>query len=172
MEAFREAEAKAGITLLEPIMKVVVISPEGVPGPDRRRHQQPPRHHRGNERGQGRGMVMAKIPLANLFGYTSDLRGATKGHGELQHGVQPLRRRSARNWPTCRRRTRRRSNRAGRPFAARTFFLRLRRVVFPTKTSVFGGPARPLWPRAVSESPQLPSPLRFSPQAQMARPAV
>ena len=37
-------------------------------------------------------MVTAKVPLANLFGYTSDLRSATRRHGELQHGVQPLRR--------------------------------------------------------------------------------
>jgi elongation factor G len=28
---------------------------------------------------KGRSIVMAKIPLANLFGYTTDLRGATGG---------------------------------------------------------------------------------------------
>ena len=28
---------------------------------------------------KGRGMIRAKVPLANLFGYTSDLRGATSG---------------------------------------------------------------------------------------------
>ncbi len=35
-EAFREAEEKAGIELREPIMKIVVVSPEGVPGADHR----------------------------------------------------------------------------------------------------------------------------------------
>ena len=28
---------------------------------------------------KGRGIIRAKVPLANLFGYTSDLRGATSG---------------------------------------------------------------------------------------------
>ena len=28
---------------------------------------------------KGRGTIRAKVPLANLFGYTNDLRGATSG---------------------------------------------------------------------------------------------
>jgi elongation factor G len=79
LEAFREAEGKAGITLLEPIMKVVVVSPKqyqgSISGDINRR--------RGliEETSEDRGVaqVMAKIPLANLFGYTNDLRSATSG---------------------------------------------------------------------------------------------
>ncbi len=79
LEAFREAEGKAGITLLEPIMKVVVVSPKqyqgSISGDINRR--------RGliEETSEDRGIaqVMAKIPLANLFGYTNDLRSATSG---------------------------------------------------------------------------------------------
>jgi elongation factor G len=78
-ENFRDAQAKAGITLLEPIMNVVVIAPEtyqgAIAGDINRR--------RGiimemvNDK--GRSMIKAQIPLANLFGYTTDLRGATSG---------------------------------------------------------------------------------------------
>jgi elongation factor G len=79
LEAFREAEGRAGITLLEPIMKVVVVSPKqyqgSISGDINRR--------RGiieeTSEDKGVSMVMAKIPLANLFGYTSDLRSATSG---------------------------------------------------------------------------------------------
>jgi elongation factor G len=79
LEAFRDAEGRAGITLLEPIMKVVVVSPKqyqgSISGDINRR--------RGliEETSEDKGIaqVMAKIPLANLFGYTSDLRSATAG---------------------------------------------------------------------------------------------
>jgi elongation factor G len=79
LEAFRDAEGRAGITLLEPIMKVVAICPKqyqgSISGDINRR--------RGliEETSEDKGIasVMAKIPLANLFGYTSDLRSATSG---------------------------------------------------------------------------------------------
>ncbi len=79
LEAFREAEAAAGITLLEPIMKVVVISPKQYQGPitgdiNRRRGM-----IEETSEDKGVAQVMAKIPLANLFGYTNDLRSATAG---------------------------------------------------------------------------------------------
>ncbi len=79
LEAFRDAEGRAGITLLEPIMKVVVVCPKqyqgSISGDINRR--------RGliEETSEDKGVaqVMAKIPLANLFGYTNDLRSATAG---------------------------------------------------------------------------------------------
>jgi elongation factor G len=78
-ENFRDAQVKSGITLLEPVMKVVVICPKtyqgAIAGDINRR--------RGiieeMSEDKGRSMVNAKIPLANLFGYTTDLRGATSG---------------------------------------------------------------------------------------------
>jgi elongation factor G len=78
-ENFRDAQARAGIKLLEPIMKVVVVTPEqyqgAITGDINRR--------RGvimeMSSDKGRGIVTAQVPLANLFGYTSDLRGATSG---------------------------------------------------------------------------------------------
>lgn len=83
LEAFREAEQKAGITLLEPIMKIVVISPKDYQGQITGNISS----RRGiiEETSEDRGIasVMAKVPLANLFGYTSDLRSATKGQASF-----------------------------------------------------------------------------------------
>lgn len=79
LEAFREAEEKAGIVLLEPIMKVVVVCPKQYQGAisgdiSRRRGM-----IEETSEDKGIAQVVAKIPLANLFGYTNDLRGATGG---------------------------------------------------------------------------------------------
>ena len=78
-EAFREAQEKCGITLLEPIMKVVAVCPKQYQGPitgdiNRRRGV-----IEETSEDKGAAQVMAKIPLSELFGYTSDLRSATAG---------------------------------------------------------------------------------------------
>jgi elongation factor G len=78
-ENFRDVQQVAGIRLLEPIMTVVVVGPEqyqgSVTGDINRR--------RGMieeiSSDKGRGMIKAKVPLANMFGYDSDLKGATSG---------------------------------------------------------------------------------------------
>lgn len=76
---FKEAALKTGIVLLEPVMKVEVVTPE---------------EHMGDVIGDlnsRRGMVMgmedvpagrvirAEVPLAEMFGYATDLRGFTQG---------------------------------------------------------------------------------------------
>jgi elongation factor G len=78
-ENFRDAQSAAGCKLLEPIMTVVVVTPETYQGAitgdvNRRRGII---EEISNDK--GRGIIRAKVPLANLFGYTSDLRGATSG---------------------------------------------------------------------------------------------
>jgi elongation factor G len=78
-ENFRDVQQVAGIRLLEPIMTVVVVGPEQYQGSitgdiNRRRGM-----IEEISSDKGRGMIKAKVPLANLFGYTSDLRGATSG---------------------------------------------------------------------------------------------
>jgi elongation factor G len=78
-EGFREVQQAFGCQLREPIMLVVAVGPEqyqgSVTGDINRR--------RGIieeiSSDKGRGTIRAKVPLANLFGYTSDLRGATSG---------------------------------------------------------------------------------------------
>jgi elongation factor G len=79
MECTRDAMLKAGITLLEPIMKVVVMAPEQYQGSlvgdiNRRRGE-----IQSFSSDKGRCQIHANIPLATLFGYTSDLRNATSG---------------------------------------------------------------------------------------------
>ncbi len=78
-ECTRDAMLKAGITLLEPIMNVVVIAPDKYQGDlagdvNRRRGE-----ILNFTSDKGRCMIHAYIPLASLFGYTSDLRNVTSG---------------------------------------------------------------------------------------------
>jgi elongation factor G len=77
--AFREACHKAGLTLLEPIMKVVVTTPEDFVGNvtgdlNRRRGLIVNSEQRGNTR-----VVEAEVPLSEMFGYTTELRSMSTG---------------------------------------------------------------------------------------------
>ena len=79
--AFRQACTQAGLALLEPIMKVVVVAPDeffGVISGDlgRRRGQITETHLRGKTR-----LITAEVPLVEMFGYTTILRGLTQGRG-------------------------------------------------------------------------------------------
>ncbi len=83
INAFKEAAAKAGAVLLEPIMKVEVRTPEQFMG-----------DVNGNissKRGQVEGMddigdkkvITAKVPLSEMFGYTNMLRSMTQGRASM-----------------------------------------------------------------------------------------
>jgi elongation factor G len=79
MECTRDAMIKAGITLLEPIMNVVVVAPETYQGAlagDINRRRGAILNFSSDK---GRCQLHAHVPLASLFGYTSDLRSATSG---------------------------------------------------------------------------------------------
>lgn len=83
LEAFREAQEKAGIQLLEPIMKVVVVSPKDYQGQITGNISSKRGLIEETSEDKGVAQVVAKVPLANLFGYTSDLRSATKGQASF-----------------------------------------------------------------------------------------
>ncbi len=89
--AFKEACQKAGPTLLEPIMKVVVIGAGRVYGRRHRRYQCPPRPDRRHGLRNGAAIVTRTCPW-HMFGYATDLRSKTQGRGPVHHGAQPLRR--------------------------------------------------------------------------------
>jgi elongation factor G len=77
--AFREACHKAGLTLLEPIMKLVVTTPEEFVGNvngdiNKRRGMIINSEQRGNTR-----IVEAEVPLSEMFGYTTELRSMSQG---------------------------------------------------------------------------------------------
>jgi elongation factor G len=77
--AFKEAVQKAGATLLEPIMKVVVTTPREFQGNvtgdlNRRRGLIVNSEERGNTT-----LIEAEVPLSEMFGYTTELRSMSTG---------------------------------------------------------------------------------------------
>ena len=77
--AFRDAVAKAGPKLLEPMMKVEVVTPEDYMGDiigdlNSRRGQIEKMEDRGNAK-----VVSSVVPLANMFGYVNNLRSMSQG---------------------------------------------------------------------------------------------
>ncbi|MEY2959432.1 MAG: elongation factor [Actinomycetota bacterium] len=76
---FKEAAAKAGPVLLEPIMQVEVVTPEDYLGDvvgdlNRRRGRIEGMEANGNVQ-----QVRAQVPLSEMFGYSTDLRSSTQG---------------------------------------------------------------------------------------------
>jgi elongation factor G len=80
--AFRELATKGVVKLLEPIMKVEVVTPDdflgGVIGDlnSRRGHV-----HGTDSRGNAQ-IITAMVPLANMFGYINNLRSMTQGRAQ------------------------------------------------------------------------------------------
>ena len=77
--AFKEGAKKAKPVLLEPIMRVEVITPEDYMGDvigdlSSRRGRVEGMENRGNSQ-----LVKAEVPLAEMFGYATDLRSRTQG---------------------------------------------------------------------------------------------
>ena len=77
--ALKEASAKAGVTLLEPIMEVEVVTPEDYMGDvigdlTARRGRIGQMGTRGNSQ-----IINAMVPLSEMFGYATDLRSKTQG---------------------------------------------------------------------------------------------
>ncbi len=81
--AFREAAKSAKPKLLEPIMKVEVVTPDEYTGSvigdlNSRRGQVQGQEMRGNAT-----VINAMVPLANMFGYVNNLRSATQGRAQF-----------------------------------------------------------------------------------------
>jgi elongation factor G len=81
--AFREGVGKAGPKLLEPIMRVEVVTPEEYMGDiigdlNSRRGNVSGMDQRGNAR-----VVNAMVPLANMFGYVNNLRSMSQGRAQF-----------------------------------------------------------------------------------------
>ncbi len=80
--ALREHKSELGLALLEPVMKVEVVTPEEYTGTvigdlNSRRGQIQEQEMRGNA-----NVVHAMVPLANMFGYVNNLRSSTQGRAQ------------------------------------------------------------------------------------------
>jgi elongation factor G len=81
MMAFREAAKKAGVRLLEPVMRIEIVVPEEYVGEvmgdlNSRRGRVSSLDSRGVTR-----QIVGEVPLAETFGYATDLRSKTQGRG-------------------------------------------------------------------------------------------
>ena len=105
--AFSEGIPKAGPKLLEPIMRVEVVTPEDYMGDvigdlNSRRGQITGPGQRGNA-----SVINAMVPLANMFGYVNTLRSMSQGRAQYTHAFRSLCRsaaervakKSAPRWP-------------------------------------------------------------------------
>jgi elongation factor G len=86
--ALKEAAAKAGLTLMEPIMKVVITTPLDFVGNvtgdiNRRRGVVSNSEERGNT-----AIIEAEVPLSEMFGYTTELRSMSQGRAAS--AMEPL----------------------------------------------------------------------------------
>ena len=81
--AIKDAVAKANGVILEPVMKVEVVVPEEFTGAvvgdlNSRRGSIEGLDQRGNAQA-----ISSKVPLSEMFGYATDLRGMTQGRGNF-----------------------------------------------------------------------------------------
>ena len=91
--AFREGVQKAGPLLLEPLMRAEVVTPEDNVGEDTGDLSARRAAIEGIEIRQGGVQaIQALVPLAEMFGYATDLRSKTQGRGvftmEFDHYAQ------------------------------------------------------------------------------------
>jgi elongation factor G len=79
--ALKDAATKCGLVLLEPIMAVDVIVPQEYFGDAMGDVTKRRGNIEGTEERANATIIKAKVPLANLFGYATDLRSFTQGRG-------------------------------------------------------------------------------------------
>ena len=77
--AFQDAAKKASPVLLEPIMKVEVVTPDDYTGPVTGDLTARRGHLEGQVSRGGTQIITAYVPLSNMFGYSTDLRSRTQG---------------------------------------------------------------------------------------------
>ncbi len=93
--AFKEAARKASPVLLEPVMSVEVVVPEEYMGTiigdlsSRRGRIEGIEHRAGSQ------VIKAMVPLAEMFGYATNMRSNTQGRATFSHALLALRRSAA-----------------------------------------------------------------------------
>jgi elongation factor G len=91
--ALQEAARRAGVQLLEPVVEVEVVTPEDYMG-DVIGDLNGRRGHIGNmDERAGARVITAEVPLAEMFGYATDLRSRTQGRATFTmqfHSYKPV----------------------------------------------------------------------------------
>ncbi len=82
-DCFREVFRKADPVLLEPIMKVEVETPTEFQGPVTGKVSSKRGVILGTEDRQGFSVILAEVPLSEMFGYSNELRSMTQGKGSF-----------------------------------------------------------------------------------------
>ena len=80
--AFKDGAAKAKPVLLEPIMKVEIVTPEDYFGDLMGNVSSRRGSITGTEDRNGAKVIDAFVPLSEMFGYATDLRSRTQGRGQ------------------------------------------------------------------------------------------
>lgn len=83
MAAMRQAYERAKPSVLEPLMKLETSVPEEYQGPATGQINQRRGIILGTDSNEGYSIITAEVPLSEMFGYSTDLRSATKGKGEF-----------------------------------------------------------------------------------------
>ena len=81
--AFKDGMEKAGVVLLEPIMKVQIITPEDYFGDLMGNVSGRRGTIIGTDDRNGAKVIDAEVPLSEMFGYATDLRSRTQGRGQF-----------------------------------------------------------------------------------------
>ena len=81
--AFKDGMEKAGVVLLEPIMKVQIITPEDYFGDLMGNISGRRGTIVGTDDRNGAKVIDAEVPLSEMFGYATDLRSRTQGRGQF-----------------------------------------------------------------------------------------
>jgi elongation factor G len=83
INAFKDAAAKAGPVILEPVMKVEVRTPEEYMGDINGNINSKRGMLEGTTELGGKTIIHAKVPLSEMFGYTNPLRSMTQGRASM-----------------------------------------------------------------------------------------
>ena len=89
--AFQDAAKKAKPVLLEPIMKVEVVTPDDYTGAVTGDLTSRRGHLEGQVSRGGTQIITAYVPLSNMFGYSTDLRSRTQGRATVLDALREVR---------------------------------------------------------------------------------
>jgi len=89
MDGVRQAISQAGVKLLEPVMKLEVVTPEEFLGNIHENLRVRRANVIGSEQRGGLHVITSEVPLAQMFGYSSQVRSLSQGRAS--YSMEPLR---------------------------------------------------------------------------------